>query len=354
MLFNKFKNINRKYLLGPLLTLFIFISLLFCIISSVNSVSRENQDVFAYTVKVRDTVEALDKVFERAELNVNVMSDSIANSYNVSKQKDKAYNLRFIEDTNGLVKSVLSNSPNVDGSWFQLNADLPFSTYAYNWYEFKENQFIDVKDQFQGASSTDRRINPDDDPYYFNAIFSQKTVWSDIYKDADTQDSMMTVSSPIYKDDTLIGVVGIDISTDSLQEILKNMQLVLGDSELYLLDKNSKVILSQLPFNSKSPKDDYPFIKLFRGNEEGPIEYSDSLTKKTAIMLPLSNDYKIFIAMDNKTLFDGTNQLIYIIWGLFCLLVLVTGLVLAAQFKFMEMSESSKSIGVKPESEKPE
>lgn len=345
----KIKNTGYSYFSLVILVLVILIWFLLFIFDTVKTVSETNQNVFAYTVKVRDTVENLDKVFERAEVNVNVMSDSISNSYDASKQQNIAYNTSFIKGIDGLVKSVLSNSPNVDGSWFQINADLPFSARAFNWYEFKDNQFVDIKGQFEGTPSIDRKITPEDDPYYFAAIAAQKPTWSDIYTDADTKEAMLTLSSPIYKEGSLVGVVGLDISVDNLQQILKSMQIVLGDSELYLLDTKNNVILSQLLHNPTFKKDNYPFLELFKENKEGPIEYTDHLTKKTAIMLTLSNDYKIVIAIENKSLFSDTNKIINIIYVLFILLIISTVIAFVSQFKIMKMDQPTKLVEEKEE-----
>lgn len=348
MLFDEIKNINKKYLSWCVAALIFLIGVWFFISNSVDQVSQANQDIFAYTVKVRDVVEDLDKIFERAEVNVDVMADAISNSYDANKQQDKTYNLKFIEGINGLVKSVLSNSPNVDGSWFQLNADLPFSAEAYNWYEFKENQFIDVKDQFEGTPSMDRKITPEDDPYYFDAIDNQKAVWS-VYVDADKKESMVTISSPVYKEGTLVGVVGIDISMENLQQILKDMQSALGESELYLLDRNNKVILSQLLYNSKSPKDNYQYLNLFKGNNEGPVEYSDNFKKKTAIRLILSNDYKIVIAIENKVLFPDASWIFNLIYIAFALLIISLVIMFLKPFVTMKIKFPTKIAKSEPD-----
>lgn len=337
MFFNNLK-IKYRYYIGLALALITLIWLLFFILKSANMASKTNQDIFAYTVKVQEAFEELDKVFERAEVNVNVMVDSISHSYNISKRLDKTYNLQFIDGINGLVKSVLSNSPNVNGSWFQINADLPFSAYAYNWYEFKENQFLSVKDQFAGTPSMNREITPDNDPYYFEAILNQKPTWSDIYIDADTKDAMMTISAPIYKEGILVGVVGIDISTTNLEQILANMQTILGKSELYLLDKKNNVILFKLSPNSSSIKCKPLFLDSFKNNMHGPIEYSDNLTKKTAIMLTLSNDYKIVISIKNQTLYSETNQIIKMLYVLFGLLIILFVVFFANQFKMLNLN----------------
>lgn len=342
MFFENLKKISYKSYLWPILTLILLVSLLFTIINSIRMDGKTDQDLFAYTVKVRDAVEEIDKIFERAEVNVNVMVDSISNSYDASKQQDKTYNLHFIENIDGLIKSVLSNSPSVDGSWFQINADLPYAASAFNWYEFSDSQFINIKDQFEDSAAINRKITPEDDPYYFDAINTQKPVWSAIYTDADTQKKMMTISAPIYKDGSLVGVVGIDISTRNLQQALAYMQSMINNSELYLLDKKNNVILSQPDIGSSLQNNNYPFLDAFKDNKEGPIEYYDSLTKKTAIMLTLSNDYQLVIAIKNKDLFNHSHQIYYLVSILFILLVISTIMTFFSQFKLNKITELSK------------
>jgi len=334
-----FENIKNS-LLWLIPAIIIAFSTLFFIINSGNTVSKTDQDIFAYTVKIRTAVEELDKIFERAEINVNVMADSISNSYDIREQQDKAYNLKFIAGINGLVESVLSNSPSVDGSWFQINADLPFSSEAYNWFTFKEDQFVNVRDQFEGTALMNRQITPEDDPYYYSAVSNKKPTWSDVYTDPDTKQSMLTISAPVYKEGSLVGVVGIDINVESIKQILGQMQTILGNSELYLLDKKDKVILTQLYPNSRT--DNYEFLKLFKNNDNGTVEYNDHQTKKTALLFSLSNGYKIAISIPNKGSSDETKHApiaTYVLLVLLVLLTISTTLAVANQLKINKLTE---------------
>lgn len=331
-------NISHKLALYFMLVVIIFICLLFYIVISINSAAKTNKDAFAYTIKVQNAYEELDKIFERAEVNLNVLSDSISNSYNANLQQNKNYNLHYIKDLDGLIKSVLVNSPGIDGCWFQLNADLPFSVQAYNWYQFKDDQFINLRDYFQDTLSMNRKITPNDDPYYFDALNQPIPTWSDIYVDTDTKSPMLTVSEPVYKDTVLVGVAGIDVSTEELKQTMKNLQLIIGESELYLLDKNDKVMLSQF-FNDKIPANiNYSFINLFKNNKLFPVEYYQNLTKKTAIELILSNNYKLVIVIENKILFGNMNVIFNLIYTLFTLLIILLTLFFIVHFKVIQLN----------------
>lgn len=323
MVFKNKTNIKHLHSIVFSLIFLLLVSFLFFVVESLQIASETNENTFSYTVKIRRSIEEIDKVFERAEVNVNILADTIANTYDINKQNDKAYNFKYIKETDGLVKSVLGNSPGVYGTWFQLNADLPFSASAYNWYGFRNEQFIDLKSQFEGDASIARKITPEDDPYYFGAINDQKATWSDIYKDADSNIDMMTISQPVYKNGTLVGVVGIDISVDNLKQALRNMQSVFSSSEIFLTDKKNNIILSQLLYDSRVAGKKYPFLALFKEdrNEEGMVQYYENGIKKTAILLALSNKDNLIITFEDRAIFVGFSHLFNTIYFIFTIML---------------------------------
>lgn len=321
MLLKKIKEISFKKIIGITAVTIPIILFTFFTLDGVTKAHIVNKNLFAYTVKVRNSVEEVDKIFERAESNVNMMSDSIASSYDINKQEDKNYNFNYIKQTDGLMQSALANSPGIDGTWFLLNSELPFSASAYNWYAFKDNQFINLRDQFEGnASTSGRKITPEDDPYYFGALGKRDVTWSDSYTDPDTKDQMITLSKPIYKNGALVGVVGIDISIDSIRQALQKIQFILSDSEIYLLNNKNKVIASLDLNNNPIEMSEKLRAKISKINEDGLLEYNRD--KKTGIILTLSNHYRIFIGLDSKILYGNVDQLIATICILLILLIL--------------------------------
>lgn len=331
MLF-KNEDISIKFIIQIVFTVLFLVCLFFLIISNVSAINKEKQNIFTYNVKVQNAYNSLNNIFKTAEVNVNVLVDSISSSYDTSRQQNKTYNLQYIKEIDSLIKSVLANSQGVDGCWFQLNADLPFSVHAYNWFEYRDNQFINLRNQFED-DSTVRKITPDSDPYYFNAINNQKPVWSDVYTDADTKQQMMSISAPVYKNDMLIGVVGIDISIYNLQYLLENMQLILPETELFLLDKNNKIIISQLLNDSSPVKLNYKFFNELKESNEKTVMYKDNGTKKLAIMLLLTNGLNLVISVNDKYLFHSQNIFINMIFALYILLILTVIIVFILQYK---------------------
>lgn len=328
LVLNQFKSLDKRYLFLVVILAFLLVELFVFINDSVNLSNLDAKNLFEYVVKVRSSSECLDKIFEQAELSLNVLADSMTNSYDVNNFRDKGYNFRFIKSIDPVLKSVLTNSPGASGTWFQLNSDLPFSAWAFNWYEFKGNQFIDMNEEFKQTPSMLRKINPEQDPYYFDAINSKGPIWSDLYKDPDTGEEFLTVSAPVHKGNTLIGVVGLDISKDNLNQALSNIHLILSDVDLYLLDNHDNLILSQMKNGSSSNKND-KFLKLMKTSKGEPVDYYNNFTRRTAVEIELSNHYKLVISIENKKIFIGEDSLVKTVYILFMLFVFASVYILA-------------------------
>lgn len=314
-------------------------ALLIFIVNTAKLSDNDANNLFEYVVQVRSASEFLDKIFERAEVNLDVMVDSIAASYDINKFKDKSYNLNFVKSTDPLVKSVLNNTPSVTGAWFQLNSDFPFAVQVFNWYEFKDNQFINLNQQLQGTPSMGRKINPQDDPYYFNAIDNNGPVWSN-YKDADTNEPLLTVSAPVYNSNTLIGVAGVDISIDNLNQALNNIHLILNNTDLYLLDDKNTLMLSQMA-NGLPSSGDEKFLEKVKINKDTPVGYYKDLTKRTAVSITLSNNYKLVITVEDAAVFVGENSLIIIAYVLFLLFVLALVFIFLLLFQMKNLQQKT-------------
>lgn len=325
----------------PLLVILLGVEIFLIAIGSVDAVFESNKNNFLYSVKIRNTVEEIDKIVERAEVNINMMSDVIALTYDSNNLYDRKYNVEYLKKIDAMTKSVLMNSPGVCGVWFQLNADVPFSSDMYGWYEYRDGKFVNLKQRFK---RTDKRvINPKDDPYYYEAVKAKKTIWSEIYKDADTGKVMLSIARPIYKKSVLVGVAGVDISIADLHKALANMQSIFNSSEIYLLNGQGKVIVSQLnPLEENKYDNSYNFLYMFEKrpiHKESMAVFTDDGVQKTAILLALSNKYSVVITFPNSEIFRGFNRLFGIVYIFFAILFALIIVIFTSQNKIVRMNK---------------
>lgn len=329
MLFDK-KKYNKNILIGIPLAIAILIGFFNFVYNSITLVKETNQNNFTYTTKIRDTIEEIDKIVERAEVNVNVLNDEIKFLYDDKKLYNESYNESFVNSINSLIKAALVNSPGVSGAWFQLNANLPFSSHCYTWETFENGKYVDLKKEFRDKLLNSRKLNPKDDPYYFETIANKKTTWSSIYTDKNSKIKMISIAEPIYKNKKLIGVVGIDISMKDLKIALKNMQQEYPEANIYLLNKNGKIILAQTTDINHKIQNYENFDKLFKFSNKNNTkisEYYDHGTNRTALLISLSNNYHIVVSFKNEVILKGYNKLfltVYLIFFLMAALAITT------------------------------
>ncbi len=340
------RNKSSSYLNSILyiLVVLLFLGLFRFIFNCINIVSETNQNNFSYIVKTRQALCEIDKIIESAENNLNLYSEYIFLNYDTSKLYNFSYNSEFLKQINTMTYASLVNSPGVNGVWFQLNAEVPFSVVMYSWYMRKNNKYIDLNKQLDNTDSSDRKITPKDDPYYFNAVNNKKTTWSNIYTDVDLNLPMMTISKPIYKNKKLVGVAGIDLSVKNLERALRNTQAVFKGSDVFLLNQEGAIVLYKLNEENIFTKNRYNFISLFELNKNKNInmtEYTEYGIRKTAILFSMPNLYHIVITFPNNIIYKGFNQLFKTIYLIFFLLI---ALVVMTIFNIKQIKKISKEV----------
>lgn len=293
--------------------------------NSIRVFSETNETNFSYSSKVVATMEELDKIVERGEVNLDVLVDSVALIYDVNKANDFEYNKVFIERFNVLTKSALINSPGANGIWFQISTEVPNYTRLYNWHLRKGKRIIDLKKWYDKNGVSDRPLTPEEDPYYFGAVKAKKTIWSDVYRDPDTHVAMITVARPIYRKSHLIGVMGVDFSLADLVLAMQNMHRAFPSAEILLLDLKSNVILTEPVINWSKPALKH-FNQIFSSavnKNENIVDLVDKGVKKTAVIMPISNEYHVVIMFLNSEIYKGYEQLLGSALFVFLILILL-------------------------------
>lgn len=342
------KEFDTTNLVMPILVGLLLAGFLIFILNCVKLVNESNTNNFAYIVKVRNTSKEIDKIVQNAEINVMTIRNIIKETYDINRLHDKKYNLDYIKSIDILTKSILKNTPGVNGAWYQCNIDLPFYNNAYSWFVFDNGNIINYRTELLKEKATDRAITPKDDPYYFDALKRNTITWSDVYVDSDSKVKMITISKAVHKNNKLIGVIGIDISTADLQQALWNMQNVVHNSEIYLLDRNGKIVLYQLPPNEKYTSKDKYFSKLFtRTKIEELAKYSENGINKTAIQLVLSNKYSVVMVFRDSELFSNFDTLFKILYLIFIIMAILAFVVITNKRKMQKMNKMLENEAVK-------
>ncbi len=254
--------------------------------------------------------------FEIAENNTALLGDFVQNTFDLKKKDNIKYIWEYLSSLDPFIKALISKTETAQGVWFQVNPDFTDGTSKYcNWY-VKRNGKID-RVIIQKA----RKLNPIEDYYYYAPLWSKKGVWTDIYIDADIKIPMITYSLPIYKDKTVIGVAGIDISLKQFNNLISDLKKKYKGSEIFILNNKYKFITST-EFDVGIVHTNESFADYKNGyfkflvekivfNNQGYVNYKNPLGKdKFAVFSRLPNDFIFIMTMPNEIFAKSANQLV--------------------------------------------
>ncbi|GFM89632.1 hypothetical protein PSCICO_50310 [Pseudomonas cichorii] len=141
---------------------------------------------------------------------------------------DKVYRLRHVDF---MMKTLKTGNPSIVSLYFNSSDGY---NHIYPWFNTL-SQYPHNMDstRYNFYYLADAAHNP-----------ARQTVWTDVYLDPAGHGWMMSVITPVYKDDTLEGVVGIDITVDTILQRIARLHV---PSAGYLVLVSNKLNIMALP-----------------------------------------------------------------------------------------------------------
>jgi len=195
-----------------------------------------------------------------------------------------------------------------------------------NKQEMLDPSWLDVPDTY----------DPTARPWYILAAEEGETVWTEPYIDANTGQMVVTVASPVYgKSKRLVGVVGMDVSIESLASELNNIKIgetgypVLIDSNMNTMThKNLDLIGSEVPVPE--------LVEAMTNKHEGIVEYDWNGSKKFGTFKRIDEvGWTVLVTMDHEEVDVLTRPMMiatFIIAGVCLIIGLLIAISMARRF----------------------
>lgn len=91
---------------------------------------------------------------------------------------------------------------------------------------------------------TIKKFHPHSRPWYISAKEAGKTIWTNLYVDAASDELTVTCATPIFlKDKTYKGVIGFDVLLQTIREDILTLDIGYSSSYAFLVNKEGKVIV---------------------------------------------------------------------------------------------------------------
>jgi len=155
---------------------------------------------------------------------------SVVVSKNTTIDKNLKDKLTKTEIFDKNFKSIVSNNKIVEAVYFNSYDDI------CRYYPFLEDSFnvfpSDIKmENYNFYYEADKKHNPKKEP-----------VWTDVYLDPAGKGWMISLIAPIYKNDFLEGVTGIDVTLSTIIDTLLSLKLPFNGSSM-ILNKDGDIVV---------------------------------------------------------------------------------------------------------------
>lgn len=235
--------------------------------NAVILLQNEHQNFFINDYKLRDS---LNPVFKYAENGMYYKAvDNMGSSVLVSKNtiitpeiKAKLENSELLDST---IKLIVDNNEMITAAYFNSHDNIS------RYYPFLEDVFsLFPSDIDMGNYNFYYKANLENNP-------KKELVWTDIYLDPAGKGWMLSVIAPIYNNDFLEGVIGVDLTIDSIINNFLDFELPYNGSS-FLIDEDGKIIAMteeiEKIFNIKN-NSKYQFLENKKLKDNNIFEYSN-------------------------------------------------------------------------------
>lgn len=174
------------------------------------------------------------------------MEDTLRGILDLKKLNDKVYMDNLDGQLDNIVKNCFKNKGFVSSMYVAINPDLTKDRIHGSCYTNKGD--IDEKEQLQQQpleSRSDFREDNKQLNWYYTPIKAGKPVWLNPYIDYLTNREVVTYCLPVYQDNVLLGVIGMDINFKIFKNTINKIKLgktgyafLLNSNYNYMIHKN--------------------------------------------------------------------------------------------------------------------
>jgi methyl-accepting chemotaxis protein len=255
----------------------------------------------------------------KVENTANELGGLVLGSIDISKAKDENYFNNYENSLANQINSLGESNTGIIALYINFNPSFASSgnqgfDVSYTYDEKQKQGSVDTN----YYKVTDYKEDNKDMVWYYNAVRAKKGVWIKPYRDPSESDTeMISYTMPIYSNNQLIGVVGIDMSFEHLEKLILSTKIydtgnafLLSDDYSFIVDKSktSKDNFSTMD-NGK-----YKYITDEMKNNKSSITEVNYEGKQTLLAYyRMDNGQIIGIKVPSSEVYKSLNRLEYII-----------------------------------------
>lgn len=179
-----------------------------------HTIIHKDADLILNAVCQKDAAD-INSLFTRAQNVVNIMKDYAISDDNLEKAEDlknDTFRASYKDQMEKTFSTVVSNAKGLFSYYMRFSPELMGTGTAGFWYGVDSETGVITK-----STPTDILAYEETDTehvgWYYEPIKANKAIWLEPYQNLNTEadDLMISYATPFYKDNILLGVIGIDL-----------------------------------------------------------------------------------------------------------------------------------------------
>lgn len=193
-------------------------------IYNMNKVAEE-ESLQIMNLTAEESAGELNDVLGRIEQSVNIMSVyTVRNLESIDRLiHDREYHDAYLMQLADLAENIVEETEGSVAIYVRLNEDISFPTDGFFMVKNAQTGLL------ESIEPTDLSLYEADDRehvgWYYEPIEAGHAMWMDPYMNKNINVEMISYIIPVYKENELLGVVGMDIEFDYVREIVDSIQV---------------------------------------------------------------------------------------------------------------------------------
>ncbi|MBQ1181219.1 MAG: diguanylate cyclase [Treponema sp.] len=297
------------------------------IVKLKKSISKDSVQIM--NLLCSENAEKINSLFSRIERSVEILADySVFNLKSVEKlESDKNYRAEYIKNIDSVGLTIAERTKGAVAVYVRFAPELTSTKSGFFRVKNYDTEKFDIEEL------TDLELYTSDNVgrvgWYYIPVMNKVATWLEPYYNFNINVNMISYVIPIYKGQTLLGVVGMDIDFDYLMSEIDRIS-VYETGHALITDNNLNVIHSvhypkgPLIDDFYNADSNFKIENLF--SEETLYEYEFEGKKRKIAVKPLSNDMCLAVTVLDSEINGSLNSLIAIImWATIFISVFAIG-----------------------------
>ena len=179
----------------------------------------------------------------KVENTVKELSGLVLGTIDISKVKDPSYMNTYESQLSSLMKSLGGSNTGLVGLYMNFDPKFTQGSKAYDIAYDYDEQKKEGEVSNNSYSLEDYKDTNEDLKWYYSPIKAKQGVWSKPYIDSASNNiNLISYTMPVYSNNELVGVAGMDISFETLKTLILNTKIY-DTGSAFLMDKDYSLLV---------------------------------------------------------------------------------------------------------------